>query len=99
MSRIPTKPPFPPIILEPPKPPIPLEPPVLKTEEGPSNPSGSGRRAGGGRSEVREIGTEDALVAAVRERGTEDARVAAAIDGGSCPRAANELGAEAPVEG
>ena len=47
MPRIPPKPPIPPITLEPPEPPIPLEPPIPKTEEGPSKPSGSGRREGG----------------------------------------------------
>ena len=55
--------------------PIPLEPPIPKTEEGPSNPSGSGRRGGG---------TEDVLGAAANEGGIEDAPVAAAAEGGSC---------------
>ena len=84
MSRIPTKPPMPPIILEPPKPPIPLEPPIPKIEEGPSYPSGSGRR--GGR-------TEDGLGAAANEGGIEDALVAAATEGGSCPREEPRAGA------
>ena len=82
---------FPPIALEPPKPPIPSKPPILKTEEGPSNPSGSGRWGGKGR------GTEDALVAAANEGGTEDALVAAANEGGSCPR--EEPCAGAPTGG
>ncbi len=73
MSRIPPKPPISPITLEPPKPPILLEPPILKTEEGPSNPSESGRRGGG---------TEDVLGAAANEGGIEDALVAAATEGG-----------------
>ncbi len=80
MSRIPLKPPIPPITLEPPKPPIPLEPLIPKTEEGPSKPSGSGRQGG------KERGTEDVLGAAADEGGTEDALVAAATEGGSCPR-------------
>ena len=80
--------PSPPIILEPPKPPIPLEPPMPKIEEGPSYPSGSGRR--GGR-------TEDVLGAAANEGGIEDARVAAATEGGSCPR--EEARAGAPTGG
>jgi len=86
MSLIPRKPPIPPITLEPPKPPISLEPPIPKTEEGPSNPSGSGRRGGG---------TEDILGAAANEGGRRDARVIAATEGGSCPREESRTGAPA----
>ena len=64
--------PRPPRLPEPPEPPS-----FLKTEEGPSTPSGSGQQGGGGRAEERETGIDDVLVAD-------------ATEGGSCPRAEEE---------